>query len=226
MKLLNDTVQKIVQTQTYNQAILEVAEAGIQALQESAANQKATRTPAQESHFLCAWLVESFRVKRFSKCVAEDLSAWIRMARSQGAGAMLPQLFERIAKQYRQVEQSELTQLQGVTQMLSELESEDWFVISDSAFSDNRGTKLKLAGNGQSSLVVCELQLENHFDGEKLVKSLPIYVRGDENYFAEKALDKGLLVSQGNKKSSLIKHHKTYVIAPNNRLTDLCLLVK
>jgi hypothetical protein len=215
-----------VQTQTYNQAILDVAEAGIQALQESAEKQKAKRTPAQESHFLCAWLVESFRVKRFSKLVADDLSAWIRMARSQGAGAMLPQLFERIAKQYRAVEKPELTQQQAIGQLLTELESDDWFVISDSAFSDDSGTKLKLAGNGQSSLVVCELQLESHFEDDKLVKSLPIYVRGDENHFAEKALAKGLLVSQGNKKTSLIKHHKTYLIAPNNQLKQLCLLIK
>ncbi|GIU47780.1 DUF2913 domain-containing protein [Shewanella sp. KT0246] len=217
---------KIVQTQTYNQAILDVAEAGIKALQDSAENQKATRTPAQESHFLCAWLVESFRIKRFSKIVADDISAWIRMARSQGAGAMLPQLFERIAKQYRLVEQAELTQLQSVTQLLTELENEDWFVISDSAFSDNSSTKLKLAGNGQSSLVVCELQLQSHFDGEKLIKPLPIYVRGDENHFAAKALEKGLLVSPGNKKTSLIKHHKTYIIAPNNQLKALCFLVQ
>ncbi|MCC4831289.1 DUF2913 family protein [Shewanella sp. 10N.7] len=215
-----------MQTQTYNQAILDVAEAGIQALQESAEKQKAKRTPAQESHFLCAWLVESFRVKRFSKLVADDLSAWIRMARSQGAGAMLPQLFERIAKQYRAVEKPELTQQQAIEQLLTELESDDWFVISDSAFSDDSGTKLKLAGNGQSSLVVCELQLESHFEDDKLVKSLPIYVRGDENHFAEKALAKGLLVSQGNKKTSLIKHHKTYLIAPNNQLKQLCLLIK
>ncbi|MCL1043930.1 DUF2913 family protein [Shewanella electrodiphila] len=215
-----------MQTQTYNQAILDVAEAGIQALQESAEKQKAKRTPAQESHFLCAWLVESFRVKRFSKLVADDLSAWIRMARSQGAGAMLPQLFERIAKQYRAVEKPELTQQQAIGQLLTELESDDWFVISDSAFSDDSGTKLKLAGNGQSSLVVCELQLESHFEDDKLVKSLPIYVRGDENHFAEKALAKGLLVSQGNKKTSLIKHHKTYLIAPNNQLKQLCLLIK
>ncbi len=215
-----------MQTQTYNQAILDVAEAGIQALQESAEKQKAKRTPAQESHFLCAWLVESFRVKRFSKLVADDLSAWIRMARSQGAGAMLPQLFERIAKQYRAVEKPELTQQQAIGQLLTELESDDWFVISDSAFSDDSGTKLKLAGNGQSSLVVCELQLESHFEDDKLVKSLPIYVRGDENNFAEKALAKGLLVSQGNKKTSLIKHHKTYLIAPNNQLKQLCLLIK
>ncbi|WP_220751590.1 MULTISPECIES: DUF2913 family protein [Shewanella] len=215
-----------MQTQTYNQAILDVAEAGIKALQDSAENQKATRTPAQESHFLCAWLVESFRIKRFSKIVADDISAWIRMARSQGAGAMLPQLFERIAKQYRLVEQAELTQLQSVTQLLTELENEDWFVISDSAFSDNSSTKLKLAGNGQSSLVVCELQLQSHFDGEKLIKPLPIYVRGDENHFAAKALEKGLLVSPGNKKTSLIKHHKTYIIAPNNQLKALCFLVQ
>ncbi|MDO6609935.1 DUF2913 family protein [Shewanella sp. 1_MG-2023] len=215
-----------MQTQTYNQAILDVAEAGIQALQESAEKQKAKRTPAQESHFLCAWLVESFRVKRFSKLVADDLSAWIRMARSQGAGAMLPQLFERIAKQYRAVEKPELTQQQAIGQLLTELESDDWFVISDSAFSDDSGTKLKLAGNGQSSLVVCELQLESHFEDDKLVKSLPIYVRGDENHFAERALAKGLLVSQGNKKTSLIKHHKTYLIAPNNQLKQLCLLIK
>lgn len=214
-----------VQTQTYNQAILAVAEAAQIALAESAAKQKAKRTSAQESHFLCAWLVEMFKVKRFPKIVANDISGWITLARSKGAGAMLPQLFDAIATQYREVEKPAISQHQAVQELLAELETDDWFVIADSAFSNEPKTKLKLAGNGQSSLVVCEDQLAQHFEGDKLTKALPIYVRGDEKHFAQKALDKGLLVSPGNKKTSMIKHHKTYLIAPNNQLGELCLLV-
>ena len=81
-------------SQTYNQAILELALAGLTDLTTSAQAKKAQRTPAQESHFLCNWMVEALKEKRFSKLVAEDLTTWIRMARSQGAGAELKRLLE------------------------------------------------------------------------------------------------------------------------------------
>ncbi|WP_144213377.1 DUF2913 family protein [Shewanella donghaensis] len=219
-------MQNTTQLQTYNDAILAVAETGIKALQESALKQKAKRTPAQESHFLCAWMVESLREKRFPKIVADDLNSWIRMARSQGAGAMLPQLLQRIAIQYQQVLSTDLSQKGAVDALISHLQGAEWFVITDTAFSSNSSTKLKLAGNGQSSIVICEQQLSEYFDVDRLIKPLPVYVRGDEQYFAEQALNKGLLVSQGNKKTSLIKHHKTYLIVPNNQLKELCLLVE
>ncbi|MGL6123710.1 MAG: DUF2913 family protein, partial [Shewanella sp.] len=72
-------------SQTYNQAVLELALAGLADLTASAQTKKAQRTSAQESHFLCNWMVESLKEKRFSKLVADDLTAWIRLARSQGA---------------------------------------------------------------------------------------------------------------------------------------------
>ncbi|WP_076541133.1 DUF2913 family protein [Shewanella sp. UCD-KL21] len=219
-------MQNTTQAPTYNQAILAVAEAGIKALQESALKQKAKRTPAQESHFLCAWMVESLRDKRFPKMVADDLNSWIRMARSQGAGAMLPQLLQRIAIQYQQVLTTTLSEKGAIDALIEHLDSNEWFVITDTAFSDSGAKKLKLAGNGQSSMVICEHQLSHYFDVDRLIKPLAIYVRGDEQYFAEQALNKGLLVSQGNKKTSLIKHHKTYLVYPNNQLSELCLLVE
>ncbi|MGL4615231.1 MAG: DUF2913 family protein, partial [Shewanella sp.] len=79
-------------SQTYNQAVLELALAGLAELSASAQSKKVQRTAAQDSHFLCNWMVGALKEKRFAKLVADDLSAWIRLARSQGAGAELKRL--------------------------------------------------------------------------------------------------------------------------------------
>ena len=65
------------------------------------AEQKAgKRTPAQESHFLCTWMADSLKEKRFSRLVMEDLKDWVQLGRTLGAGADLKGLLERIMSQY------------------------------------------------------------------------------------------------------------------------------
>jgi len=49
-------------------------------------------------------------------------------------------------------------------------------------------------------------------------------VRGDERVLAEVAFARGLLLSQGNKKTSLVKHHKSYRVMPGNEQPALALL--
>lgn len=208
-------------SQTYNQAILELALAGIAALTTSAEAKKAQRTPAQESHFLCNWMVEALKDKRFSKLVMADLTVWIRMARSQGAGAELKRLLERIVFQYQTVENSSLALGTALHAMIAELTAREWLVFTDSEIN----TKLKLDGDGQSSLVIDVKEFTQHIHDYQLRKPINLYVRADEQLFARIALSHGLLVSQGNKKTSLIKHHKTYQIYPNNQLPALCLLL-
>ncbi|MCL1120618.1 DUF2913 family protein [Shewanella seohaensis] len=208
-------------SQTYNQAVLELARAGLADLTASAQAKKAQRTPAQESHFLCNWMVEALKEKRFSKLVADDLTAWIRMARSQGAGAELKRLLERIVQQYQSVENSHVELGTSLNAMIAELTQLEWLVFTDTEIN----TKLKLDADGQSSLVIDMKEFTQHIRDNQLIKPINLYVRADEQQLTQIALSHGLLISQGNKKTSLIKHHKTYQIYPHNQLPALCQLL-
>uniref|UniRef100_UPI0040474907 DUF2913 family protein n=1 Tax=Shewanella baltica TaxID=62322 RepID=UPI0040474907 len=208
-------------SQTYNQAVLELARAGLADLTASAQAKKAQRTPAQESHFLCNWMVEALKEKRFSKLVADDLTAWIRMARSQGAGAELKRLLERIVHQYQTVETSEQALGTALNAMIATLKQAEWLVFTDTEIS----AKLKLDGDGQSSLVIDTKEFNQHIKDNQLVKPINLYVRADEQTLTRIALSHGLLLSQGNKKTSLVKHHKTYQIFPHNQQPALCQLL-
>ena len=208
-------------SQTYNQAVLELALAGLADLTASAQTKKAQRTSAQESHFLCNWMVESLKEKRFSKLVADDLTAWIRLARSQGAGAELKRLLERIVHQYQTVETSEQALGTALNAMIVTLKQAEWLVFTDTEIS----AKLKLDGDGQSSLVIDAKEFNQHIKDKQLVKPINLYVRADEQTLTRIALSHGLLLSQGNKKTSLVKHHKTYQIFPHNQQPALCQLL-
>ncbi|MCB2382131.1 DUF2913 family protein [Shewanella sp. SR1] len=208
-------------SQTYNQAVLELAFAGLADLTASAQTKKAQRTSAQESHFLCNWMVESLKEKRFSKLVADDLTAWIRLARSQGAGAELKHLLERIVHQYQTVETSDQALGTALNAMIATLKQAEWLVFTDTEIS----AKLKLDGDGQSSLVIDAKEFNQHIKDNQLVKPINLYVRADEQTLTRIALSHGLLLSQGNKKTSLVKHHKTYQIFPHNQQPALCQLL-
>lgn len=208
-------------SQTYNQAVLELARAGLADLTASAQAKKAQRTASQESHFLCNWMVEALKEKRFSKLVADDLTAWIRMARSQGAGAELKRLLERIVHQYQSVENSHVELGTALNAMIAELTQLEWLVFTDTEIN----TKLKLDADGQSSLVIDVKEFTQHIQDNQLIKPINLYVRADEQLLTQIALSHGLLISQGNKKTSLIKHHKTFQIYPHNQLPALCLLL-
>ena len=54
---------------------------------------------------------------------------------------------------------------------------------------------------------------------------LTLYVRGDEARLARAAFAHRLLLSQGNKKTTLVKHHKAYRLVPDNAQPALALLV-
>ncbi|MGI2168794.1 DUF2913 family protein [Shewanella sp. MF05960] len=207
-------------TETYNQALLTLALAGIDAINTSASQHKSPRTPAQESHFLCNWMVESLKTKRFSKLVADDLTTWIRQARSQGAGAQLKRLLTCIADQYQQANNSAIATGAGLKNLLAELTAQKWVIITDTDID----AKLKLDSVGQSSLIISAKEFNQHIIDDNIVKSISMYIRGDESLVARLALTQGILLSQGNKKTTLIKHHKTYTLRPKNLHPSLCLL--
>ncbi|MGY3903821.1 DUF2913 family protein [Aeromonas lusitana] len=209
-------------TQGYNQALLDMATLSLAELARTAEQKAGKRTPAQESHFLCTWMADSLKEKRFSRLVMEDLKEWIQQGRTLGAGADLKGLLERIVCQYGRA-MAEPVQLGAkLAALLAELEEAGWLVFTDVEVD----AKLRLQGQGQSSLVISSREYGEHIEGGELVKPLTLYVRGDEPRLASAAFGQGLLLSQGNKKTTLVKHHKAYRLMPGNAQSALALLAK
>ncbi|RTR34813.1 DUF2913 family protein [Shewanella atlantica] len=205
---------------SYNQAIVEFAQAGLAALEERASKANVIKTAAAESHFLCSWMASALKVRQFSKLIAKDLTQWIRDGRSLGAGAQLPSLLERIDDQYRAA-MSNRQLGQSLELFLSELEENDWIVILDEEVT----TKLKLDSEGENSLVISHEQYESHIKDKNVIKPITMFVRANEQELARVAAKHQLLLSQGDKKASLIKHHKAYRVFPNNEQPALALLL-
>ncbi|WP_281705780.1 DUF2913 family protein [Aeromonas taiwanensis] len=205
---------------TYNQALYDMASQSLAELARTAAQKSGKRTPAQESHFLCTWMADSLKEKRFSRLVMEDLKAWVQLGRTLGAGADLKGLLERILRQYERA-MAEPVQLGArLADLLAELEAAGWLVLTTSEVN----AKLRLQSGGQSSLIISASEYQGHIEAGELVKPLTLYVRGDERVLAEAAFARGLLLSQGNKKTSLVKHHKSYRVMPGNEQPALALL--
>lgn len=205
---------------SYNQALLEFANAGLAALAESAASSSSTKTPAAESHFLCSWMVTALKKRSFSKLIADDLTFWIRQARSMGAGAELKLLLQKISQQYSYIANKQQGLAASLKAMLAELEADDWLIITDQEVSK----KLKLDSEGHASLIISDDQFSQRIDGDELIKPITLYVRAQEPAFSAVAYKHDLLISAGNKKASLIKHHKAYQIWPKNLQPALALL--
>ncbi|WP_025819457.1 DUF2913 family protein [Shewanella marina] len=206
---------------TYNQSILNVATEGLAALSAAQTKNTALQTPTAESHFLCSWMAQSLKEKRFNKSVADDLTFWVRQGRSLGVNANLKQQLTRVQSQYQQLDNG--TGLAAkLQQMLTELQAQQWLVFTDTELTG----KLKLDGDGLSSLVISCDEYQAAIDGDELVKPLYLYIRANEVELANIAFKHGLMLGQGNKKASLIKHHKRYIIKPYNQLLKLALLAE
>lgn len=208
-------------TQTYNEAILELATAGMQALETFNATAK-VKTATTQSHFLCHWMVTALKNKQFSKLVANDLTLWIRQARSQGASVDLPAILLNIKTQYTAISDKQQGLGARLTALFTQLEQENWIIIKDQSLSPN--LKLKLNSHGQNSLVVSEEEVLHHIQHNELIKPITLYIRADLSTIVTKALEHELLLTLGDKKASLIKHHKAYHIWPKNLAPKLALL--
>lgn len=206
---------------TYNQALFEMASQSLAELARTAEQKAGKRTPAQESHFLCTWMADSLKEKRFSRLVMEDLKDWVQLGRTLGAGADLKGLLERITGQYERAMAEPIGLGSRLGTLLAELAAEGWLVITDSEVS----AKLRLQSGGQPSLIISASEYQGHIEAGELVKPLTLYVRGDEARLARVAFAHRLLLSQGNKKTTLVKHHKAYRLMPGNAQPALALLM-
>lgn len=206
----------------YNQALFDMATQSLAELARTAEQKAGKRTPAQESHFLCTWMADSLKEKRFSRLVMEDLKGWIQQGRTLGAGADLKGLLERIVCQYDRAMAVPEQLGARLATLLAELEEAGWLVFTDSELD----AKLRLLSQGQSSLVISASEYQGHIAEGELLKPLTLYVRGDEKQLAQAAFAQGLLLSQGDKKATLVKHHKAYRLVPANAQPALALLAE
>ncbi|MGY3933062.1 Protein of uncharacterised function (DUF2913) [Aeromonas encheleia] len=206
----------------YNQALFDMATQSLAELARTAEQKAGKRTPAQESHFLCTWMADSLKEKRFSRLVMEDLKGWIQQGRTLGAGADLKGLLERIVCQYGRAMAVPEQLGARLATLLAELEEAGWLVFTDSELD----AKLRLLSQGQSSLVISASEYQGHIAEGELLKPLTLYVRGDEKQLAQAAFAQGLLLSQGDKKATLVKHHKAYRLVPANAQPALALLAE
>ncbi|MEL3926083.1 DUF2913 family protein [Aeromonas enteropelogenes] len=207
---------------TYNQALLEMASQSLAELARTAAQKAGKRTPAQESHFLCSWMAESLKEKRFSRLVMEDLKEWVQLGRTLGAGADLKGLLERIVSQYERAMAAPTQLGTRLNALLAELAAAGWLVITESEIN----AKLRLQSGGQPSLIISASEYGEHIEDGELTRPLTLYVRGDEQLLAQAAFTHALLLSQGNKKGSLVKHHKAYRVMPGNAQPARALLAE
>lgn len=207
---------------TYNQALLEMASQSLAELARTAAQKAGKRTPAQEGHFLCSWMAESLKEKRFSRLVMEDLKEWVQLGRTLGAGADLKGLLERIVSQYERAMAAPTQLGTRLNALLAELAAAGWLVITESEIN----AKLKLQSGGQPSLIISASEYDEHIEDGELTRPLTLYVRGDEQQLAQAAFTHALLLSQGNKKGSLVKHHKAYRLMPGNAQPARALLAE
>ncbi|MNE59907.1 hypothetical protein D3C80_1550280 [compost metagenome] len=152
----------------------------------------------------------------------EDLKGWIQQGRTLGAGAALKGLLERIVCQYGRAMAVPEQLGARLAALLAELESTGWLVFTDSELD----AKLRLLSQGQSSLVISASEYQGHIAEGELLKPLTLYVRGDEKQLAQAAFAQGLLLSQGDKKATLVKHHKAYRLVPANAQPALALLAE
>ncbi|MCL1123800.1 DUF2913 family protein [Shewanella surugensis] len=208
-------------TQTYNEAILELATAGLQALEEFNVT-ASVKTPTTRSHFICHWMVNALKNKHFPKLVANDLTLWIRQARSQGTSTDLPSILFKIKNQYTLIKDKQQGLGLGLTTFITQLEQEDWIIIKDQSLSPQ--LKLKLNSHGRSSLIISENDYFHNIQNDELIKPVTLYIRADETILVAKALKHHLLLTLGNKKASFIKHHKAYHVWPSNLAPTLSLL--
>ncbi|WP_421184412.1 DUF2913 family protein [Aeromonas enteropelogenes] len=207
---------------TYNQALLEMAGQSLAELARTAEQKAGKRTPAQESHFLCSWMAESLKEKRFSRLVMEDLKEWVQLGRTLGAGADLKGLLERIVSQYERAMAAPTQLGTRLNALLAELAAAGWLVITESEIN----AKLRLQSGGQPSLIISASEYGEHIEDGELTRPLTLYVRGDEQLLAQAAFTHALLLSQGNKKGSLVKHHKAYRVMPGNAQPARALLAE
>lgn len=190
------------------------------ALAELEASQTSGRTPKtslNEAHYLGAWVTTAMKQKRFDAITVPTLKAWQSKARSLGKNAGLKNQFLYLEKCYSQVlndqKQVQPVTLDQILAVTADLEAQQWMVNTDLVVGD----KLNRHSGGAASLIICEDQIQQHFDDQGvLIKPISLYLRGDLKDLVNSAFAQNILLHKITDYKSKVKYHGEFIVYPNN----------
>ncbi len=212
---------------SYTKEIKQLAQDALNALQDAKALKKIPSNPITEETFLCRWVAQALKKQRYTSLVNEDLKRWTQQGRSQGKNAKIKEQLTCINSFYNHFFYDTETLFPVTKDQFNEfsasLHQANWKVNTE--FEINR--KVRVISDGQDSFAVCERALSLSFDeDQKLIKPLSLYLRGNEEWFTQKAYEHKLLLKKITHYKSIVKYHGEYQIWPNNHIDALALIPK
>ncbi|GAA4872537.1 DUF2913 family protein [Ferrimonas pelagia] len=201
----------------FNFEIYTLATTGLTELAQAQESGRVPRAPISEAHYFSAWVTRAIKQQRFAHSTAKQLKAWQKQARTQGKGAALKDLFERIAAIYGPLlhgtEEMAMVTMRQLEALAEEADAAGWVVepeeVIDGPFIHHT--------DGQGSLVLCAKQQQTHFlNDDELIKPISLYLRGDMSAFIAMAYRHGLLLHKVTDYKSLVKYHGEYLLYPAN----------
>ncbi len=196
------------------------------ALAEIHAEHQAKRlanAPVANNNFMIRWVTKALKGQRFHRCVVDDLTRWQKAGRTKGNDSNLMFTFERIAAFYRDFfpadQAARVIKDSEIDAFLDGMEQQDWEVTTSEELVGVG--KVQIFTEGPNSLALCTEQCESCFDGEKLVKPMSWFVRGNHAMFVEAASKAGFMVHKVTDYKSNVKYHGEYLIYPENQGSQL-----
>jgi len=201
----------------FSQEIHTLISTALSELEASQASGRTPKNPLNEAHFLGAWVTTAMKQKRFDGITVPTLKAWQTKARSLGKNAGLKDQFHYLQSCYNQVlDENHHVQAVNYAQveaLVGAMQAEQWMVNTDLVV----GNKLNRHSGGADSLIICEQQMETHFDEEGvLIKPISLYLRGDLQILVGHAFEQNLLLHKITDYKSKVKYHGEFIIYPNN----------
>ncbi|MCL9777356.1 DUF2913 family protein [Vibrio methylphosphonaticus] len=201
----------------YYSEIQNVVNSALEELNQGHQSGKVIDSPTSNNLFLLRWVTKSIKSQRFHKVVAPDIIRWQKMGRSKGNDAMLESTFRRIAAYYNEFFGAETKVVTDamIEAFLEQMEQADWGVTTSEILTD--GSKVQFFTDGQNSFALCANQCDDCFDGEKLVKPMSWFVRGNHAEFITKAYEAGFMLHKRTDYKSKVKYHGEYLVYPMNQ---------
>ncbi|MGR5544114.1 DUF2913 family protein [Vibrio sp. PID23_8] len=207
----------------YTTEIQKLVNAALSELEQEHRSGKLANAPIANNLYLVRWVTKALKSQQFDRSVVDDLTRWQKAGRSKGNDAGLLFIFKRIAAYYAQSfpqgKEARVIKDSEIDAFLDYMEQEGWEVSTSEPLIGFG--KVQIFTEGQNSLALCADQCDSCFDGERLVKPMSWFVRGNHADFVEKAAKAGFMVHKVTDYKSLVKYHGEYLIYPGNEGNQL-----
>ncbi|BBM64469.1 hypothetical protein ACOMICROBIO_GDFFDHBD_01642 [Vibrio sp. B1REV9] len=207
----------------YTTEIQNLVNAALSELEQEHRSGKLANAPIANNLYLVRWVTKALKAQRFDRCVLGDLTRWQKAGRSKGNDAGLLFIFKRISAYYAHCfpegQESRVIKDSEIDAFLDKIEQEGWEVSTSEPLIGFG--KVQIFTEGQNSLALCADQCDNCFDGERMVKPMSWFVRGNHADFVEKASQAGFMVHKVTDYKSMVKYHGEYLIFPENQGNQL-----